>query len=352
MFVRGRTDGFFLHRPQVAAAAASGGRENLLSIRTYDVIITFVALFSFVLFGSKLTRRFSCLAGTTSTTKLRESGFSATTRFVPIFHLLPSHTPLTDLLLLSTYLQNKTPLTPVQTFQDIPADHAHKTVTMETFPHSGTPLASVHPCKHASVMKKVIEKMGAAAGEEQRRALGQDQAGGSLPASTSTSSGKEKKKGLFGGAIRKVTGGGASSAASAGPEAAAEGAADDGGLQVDYYLVIVGSSCIPRGVRGEHVTDHDRLRPIACRSSSSSSPLSYRPSRSTRRPRSERLAASDDMTFFSRGTGRVRVRVLFPPAKPFSFRQNTQKRLPRTLSQYSYQGRYRLSQSQTPPRVG
>jgi ubiquitin-like-conjugating enzyme ATG3 len=32
-------------------------------------------------------------------------------------------------------------------------------MTMETFPHSGQLLASVHPCKHASVMKKFIDRM-------------------------------------------------------------------------------------------------------------------------------------------------------------------------------------------------
>ena len=89
-------------------------------------------------------------------------------------------------------------------------------------------------------MKKVIEKMGAAAGEEQRRALAQEGAG-ALPPSTSTSSGKEKKKGLFGGALKKVTGGSSASAtpAPAAPTGGEGGEGDDGGLQVDYYLVIV-----------------------------------------------------------------------------------------------------------------
>ncbi|KAG2047287.1 hypothetical protein BDR06DRAFT_98907 [Suillus hirtellus] len=66
------------------------------------------------------------------------------------------------------YDENRTPLTPSQIFQDISADHALKTVTIEAFPHSSTlQAASVHPCKHASVMKKVIERMNAGVVEEQ-----------------------------------------------------------------------------------------------------------------------------------------------------------------------------------------
>lgn len=37
-------------------------------------------------------------------------------------------------------------------------DHAHKTVTVESFPHLSTNWASVHPCKHAVVMKKIIDQ--------------------------------------------------------------------------------------------------------------------------------------------------------------------------------------------------
>jgi len=56
---------------------------------------------------------------------------------------------------------------PAQIFQDVSADHALKTVTIEAFPHSSTlQAASVHPCKHASVMKKVIERMNAGVEEQ------------------------------------------------------------------------------------------------------------------------------------------------------------------------------------------
>ncbi|KAF8893542.1 autophagocytosis associated protein [Infundibulicybe gibba] len=66
------------------------------------------------------------------------------------------------------YDENQTPLTPSQIFQDISADHANKTVTIEPFIHSTSlQAASVHPCKHASVMKKVIERMNNSVVEEQ-----------------------------------------------------------------------------------------------------------------------------------------------------------------------------------------
>jgi ubiquitin-like-conjugating enzyme ATG3 len=59
-------------------------------------------------------------------------------------------------------------LAPSQIFQDVSADHALKTVTIEAFPHSSSlQAASVHPCKHASVMKKVIERMNAGVVQEQ-----------------------------------------------------------------------------------------------------------------------------------------------------------------------------------------
>lgn len=91
-------------------------------------------------------------------------------------------------------------------------------------------------------MKKVIEKMGAAAAEEQRRALAP--AGSASPPNAlgaASSSAKEGKRRWLGGAIRKVTGGSASGAAS--PPAPA-GEEEDNGLQVDFYLVIVGLSSI------------------------------------------------------------------------------------------------------------
>lgn len=50
------------------------------------------------------------------------------------------------------------PLKPDQVFEDISADHAHKTVTMDLHPHLGIQHAYIHPCRHAAVMKKIIQR--------------------------------------------------------------------------------------------------------------------------------------------------------------------------------------------------
>ncbi|CAG8588068.1 3460_t:CDS:2 [Paraglomus occultum] len=57
------------------------------------------------------------------------------------------------------YDEHRRPLTSVQIFEDVSQDYAKKTVTIETHPHLNMSLASIHPCRHAQVMKKIIEKM-------------------------------------------------------------------------------------------------------------------------------------------------------------------------------------------------
>lgn len=119
-------------------------------------------------------------------------------------------------------IKNGTPLTTPQIFQDVSASHAWKTVTIEPFPHSNMQAASVHPCRHASVMKKVIERMNAGVVEEQRN--------------TRSSGGKEggKRKWL----MRKVTG----SAGDDGKKTVVADGMGEGeeieGMRVDFYLVV------------------------------------------------------------------------------------------------------------------
>jgi len=48
-------------------------------------------------------------------------------------------------------------LTEKEIFEDIMADYANKTVTIENHPHLGIKEASIHPCNHAKVMKKIID---------------------------------------------------------------------------------------------------------------------------------------------------------------------------------------------------
>jgi ubiquitin-like-conjugating enzyme ATG3 len=114
-----------------------------------------------------------------------------------------------------------TPLTPTQIFQDISADHAFKTVTIEPFIHSTSlQAASVHPCKHASVMKKVIERMNRSVVEQQ---LAQRKS----PGSPSPKEGKKKW-----GFMRKPSGPGKEEKAQPSEEEEVEG------MRVDFYLVV------------------------------------------------------------------------------------------------------------------
>jgi ubiquitin-like-conjugating enzyme ATG3 len=138
------------------------------------------------------------------------------------------------------YDENRNPLTPQHIFQDISADHAHKTVTIEPFIHSTSlQAASVHPCKHASVMKKVIERMNSSVVAEQL-ALQAASGGGSKGASGGSTTKEGKKKWLFGGSgkssggtTKKDKSGGAAVLYTAGGE---EEQVE--GMRVDFYLVV------------------------------------------------------------------------------------------------------------------
>jgi len=56
------------------------------------------------------------------------------------------------------YDENGNPLSSTQIFEDISADHAHKTVTVEPHIHTGIVAASIHPCRHSEVMKRFMTK--------------------------------------------------------------------------------------------------------------------------------------------------------------------------------------------------
>jgi len=63
------------------------------------------------------------------------------------------------------YNEHQEPLTPDEIMEDISADHANKTVTVEPHPHTGVSQASIHPCRHASVMKRLVDQLALAAKE-------------------------------------------------------------------------------------------------------------------------------------------------------------------------------------------
>lgn len=89
---------------------------------------------------------------------------------------------------------------PTVMFEDIAPDYREKTVTIEEFPpmDGGVMMASVHPCRHAEVMKRIFESMARRREREEWHEI--------APASVL--------------------------------EAGAEEDSDDGGLRVDQYLVV------------------------------------------------------------------------------------------------------------------
>ncbi|KAG9452993.1 hypothetical protein H6P81_005897 [Aristolochia fimbriata] len=58
---------------------------------------------------------------------------------------------------LTGYDESRMPLKPELVLEDVSQDHAHKTVTIEDHPHLPGKHASVHPCRHGAVMKKIID---------------------------------------------------------------------------------------------------------------------------------------------------------------------------------------------------
>jgi ubiquitin-like-conjugating enzyme ATG3 len=65
---------------------------------------------------------------------------------------------------LSGYQSASEPLPPQLMMEDIVGDYKDKTVTLEDFPFFDTSvkMASIHPCKHASVMKILLDRADAA----------------------------------------------------------------------------------------------------------------------------------------------------------------------------------------------
>ncbi|KAK4133415.1 hypothetical protein BT67DRAFT_462948 [Trichocladium antarcticum] len=70
----------------------------------------------------------------------------------------------TPRMYMSGYLPGGQPLPPHLMMEDIVGDYKDKTVTLEDFPFfaSTVKMASVHPCKHASVMKTLLDRADAA----------------------------------------------------------------------------------------------------------------------------------------------------------------------------------------------
>ncbi|KAI9793691.1 MAG: E2-like enzyme [Peltula sp. TS41687] len=93
-------------------------------------------------------------------------GGSGTTAPLRTYTLYITYTPYyrTPRLYLSGYLSPSEPLPPQLMMEDIVGDYKDKTVTLEDFPFfdSAVKMASVHPCRHASVMKVLLDRADAA----------------------------------------------------------------------------------------------------------------------------------------------------------------------------------------------
>jgi len=57
------------------------------------------------------------------------------------------------------YSESQQPLKAEDIYMDISEDHAKKTVTLGPHPHLATAWTYIHPCRHASVMKKFVQRM-------------------------------------------------------------------------------------------------------------------------------------------------------------------------------------------------
>lgn len=57
------------------------------------------------------------------------------------------------------YNERGEPLKPEEVLQDISQEHVNKTVTIAAHPHTGINQAYIHPCKHAAVMKTMVQRM-------------------------------------------------------------------------------------------------------------------------------------------------------------------------------------------------
>ncbi|GAA6041477.1 hypothetical protein JCM8097_001895 [Rhodosporidiobolus ruineniae] len=169
----------------VKVEPASKGSDNLVQVRTYDCMITYDKYYQ------------------------------------------------TPRMWLLGYDEQKRPLPPTSALEDVSSDHALKTVTVEPFPHSSSlNIASVHPCKHSSVMKKVIERMDNNVKEMQRR----EREGSGESASGSAAPGKEEKRKVSGGS--KWLGLGKKKEKEPKEAPAGEDEDDLGGLRVDQYLLV------------------------------------------------------------------------------------------------------------------
>lgn len=137
----------------------------------------------------------------------------------------------TPRLYLSGYAPDGQPLPPASMMEDIVGDMKDKTVTLEDFPFfaNNIKMASVHPCKHAPVMKSLLDRADAALRlRREKMARGQDAGGSSGMEGLVDEIGKLDVKGVQEGVDKdewEEVGG-------------EEGSEDEVAIRVDQYLVV------------------------------------------------------------------------------------------------------------------
>lgn len=73
----------------------------------------------------------------------------------------------TPRVFLRGYVSEGEPLSIHKTMEDIMQDYVNKTATLETHPYDGLQCLSIHPCRHAATMKRIVDTMVANAGGKQ-----------------------------------------------------------------------------------------------------------------------------------------------------------------------------------------
>jgi len=146
----------------------------------------------------------------------------------------------TPRLYMSGYQADNQPLPPQLMMEDIVGDYKDKTVTLEDFPFfaNNIKMASVHPCKHAAVMKTLLDRADAALRLRKEKAKA-----GVLPKKESGMEGLVEE-------IKYMDISGAQGAADKfgaddWEEVQHEGDDSDVAIRVDQYLVVFLKVCLP-----------------------------------------------------------------------------------------------------------
>ena len=150
----------------------------------------------------------------------------------------------TPRLYLSGYLSPSEPLPPHLMMEDIVGDYKDKTVTLEDFPFLESAaivkMASVHPCRHASVMKILLDRADAALKirmRKQREARSRESVQQETPVDE-TQKVERGLEGLVEDTQRVSLGSGESGGATASNRGFASGVAAAGGNQGDEWEVL------------------------------------------------------------------------------------------------------------------